>query len=180
MNEEYVSLRDEVMKWQDRRIAISQIAMTLVVAYTGYMVSKDSNEISLSWQVVSILPLSILSVTMHITRLFDLFTLKAAAYIAVFYESAWEKHTTRISFSNGILKIGYNKSMAIIYFIIAFSSIVVFFQRFPNSFFSKETILFIVFVILFLFLFFTLFAFNTKKEKGDLIKEWTDIKSERQ
>lgn len=178
MQEEYVSLRDEIMKWQDRRIFVSQLSMTLVIAYTGFLISKDTNEINLSSQILSILTLSILSVTMHVVRLFELFGLKAAAFTAVFHKSIWEKNTTRISFSDGILKFGYNKSMAVAYLIIAFSSVIILFRKFPCPLYTYETIVFILSTVLFAITFLRLFLFNTHNKKEELIKLWRNIRNE--
>ncbi len=179
MDNEYISIRDEIMKWQDRRIAFSQISLTIVTAYVGYMIGKDITAGNfLSWQITSALPLLILSMTMHITRLFELFHLRAAAFLAVYHNSLWENTVSRVSFSKGIWRVGYNKSMAIVYLLVAVLSVIIFIDKFPrvNSFFHD--FIFGVCAFTFLYIFISLFTFDTGKEKDKLLKKWNALKQE--
>lgn len=179
MEKEYSSLRDEILKWQDKRITFSQIAITLVTAYTGYMLSIKKDEVNgLSWQIVSIFPLLILSITMHINKVFELFQLRAAAFLAVFHSSIWEIEIGKVSLSKGRWRIGYNKSMAIVYLLVSISSTLVFIPKYSKTFYTWETVAFGVFVLIFLLVFKVLFTFGTKDERRKLIEEWTKIKNE--
>jgi len=180
IEKEYSSLRDEIMKWQDRRIVFSQIALTLVIAYTGYLVSKDIKEVSaLSWQVVSILPLLILSITIHITKLFELFQVRAAAFLVIFYDTNWEKNVGEkgVSLSTGTWTLGYNKSMAIVYLIVALGTIFIFTQKYPTSFSLLETIVFSIVAIAFLVVVLRLFMFKSTEKKKEFLEGWRQIKN---
>ncbi len=177
MEKEYSSLRDEILKWQDKRITFSQITITVVIGYTGYMLSLKKDEIlELSWQIVSIFPLLILSITMHVNKIFELFQLRAAAFLAVYHDSVWENEIGKMSFSKR--RIGYNRSMAIVFLSIAVSSTLVFISKYPKTLLTWETIAFVVFLVIFLLVFIALFTFGTKDERKKLIAEWTKIKNE--
>ena len=74
---EFATLRDELIKWQDRRITFTQIGITLLIAFVGFMLRDQktsdidiSNVDRTSWQIVSIFPLLLLSITIYLSIIF--------------------------------------------------------------------------------------------------------------
>ena len=173
---EYSSLRDEILKWQEKRITFTQMAITLVTAYTGFMLSIKREEVTgLSWQTVSIFPLLILAITMHINKTFELLQLRAGAFLAVYHDSVWENSVGKISFSKG-LRIGYNKSMASFILLLRYHQQWFPISKYPAGFFSWETIGFLIIFIIFFSVFYVLFNYDTKKERQKLIDQWQNLK----
>ena len=172
--EEYLSLRDEIFKYNDKRIAFSQIAVSLVTAYTGFMIGKDQYD-NISWQFISIFPLLVLSITVHISRLYELYQIRAGAYLAIFHNSTWENNVENIKLFKRY-KIGYNKSWSIIYLLISACSTTMFVTKFKSPFYCWQTAVFAFFLILFLILCISLFRFDTSEKKRDLKEQWESKK----
>lgn len=182
-SKEYSTLRDELLKWQDRRITFSQITLTLVTAYAGYMLRDEKNstiETTLSWQTVSIFPLLILSITIHLNIVFELFQIRIAAFLSVFYDSTWEKFISKseVSLSEGSQTLGYNKSMAIIYLVIVTASILIFMGRYKSPFYVTDSIFFLFFSLVFLYMFYRMYSFGTNNHRGKFLSKWEAIKKE--
>lgn len=190
---EYASLRDEVLKWQDRRITFSQIAITLVTVYTGYMLKDQKDQsTNLTWPMVSIFPLLILSITIHINKIFELFQIRGAQYLRAFYGSIWEEEIQNVSLSKQekknkkseknkrqIPRVGYNRSMAIVYFFIALTSTFVFASKFHSTPSLLIAIFFAVTGVVFLSMCVILARFDTNCERNELFKKWMDIKDKK-
>lgn len=56
MKEEYSALRSEIIHWQERRLIFAQVALTLVIGYTGYLI-KDDSKSTIAWPIVAAPPL---------------------------------------------------------------------------------------------------------------------------
>jgi hypothetical protein len=100
MREEYASLRDELLQWQEYRFLLLGFMMALVGAMLGF----DLKDIRQFWFVLSAVGLLLLAIAGFVSWYAGDGNTKLAAYICVFYEDptsktddrpAWETRLTR-------------------------------------------------------------------------------------
>lgn len=179
---EYASLRDELLKWQDRRIIFSQVSITLVIGYMGYILKEQISPVETvaqasrpSWQIISIFPLLLLCITIHLNIVFELFQIRIAAFLTVFYNSTWEQFISEKTLSLSEGYIGYNKSMAIVYFLVSSATVFASYTKFEYDLYSQDSLYFSMVAVIFMFMCYRMFSFSTTDYRRKFREEWKTI-----
>jgi hypothetical protein len=172
---EYASLRDEILKWQDRKILISQLAAGVIIAYTGFILNKECFYCGFSWQQASILPLIIGSLAMHTSCFFEFCVMRAATFISVFYKSKWELLIDKAKAENKISRyLGYNRSWALTFLLLILVAVAGFIEKYDTPIWRIDSIIFLIFFITFLFFFYSLWNYDHEGEKRRLVRTWQE------
>ena len=171
---EFESLRSEILHWQDRKIKISNLSIALVTGYAGWMLSRD--QATLSWLTVSLFPILVLSLALHLTKIYELFQIRLGAYLAVYHDCEWEKKIEQVPVKGKIFNVGYNKSYAILYLITAIFTMVALYQNYHAPAGGLVIIVFVLALCCFLSMFITLMAFNFTREKEICMERWKKLK----
>jgi len=86
--EEFKSLRDEMLKWQERRFEVLKIAILAASAIvTGALAQADKWE----WSIASACILLVLALSARMIWLFGTYVSAGGAYLEVFLDSRWER-----------------------------------------------------------------------------------------
>jgi hypothetical protein len=128
-NEEYESLRAEILAWQGRRIELLEISAGLVTAIVGLdLLLKPS--LAGDWPLVSSILLIFLACAGFITWYAARGNAKAAGYIKVFHEGGqdktyrWETRLGKLK-AKGVDDLNINNWLALIYLSLAFIAVLI-------------------------------------------------------
>jgi hypothetical protein len=170
--EEFKSLREEMLKWQERRFEVLKIALlTSSAIVTGSIAKSDAWESSLAIAAV----LFVLGISARLIRLFATFTAAGGSYLEVFFDSEWEKRNRlRLSmrYSNKELSSipTLNQTFTWVLFGIALVSAVVCYSL------AKKPSLFSVFFVLvpaaLFFLVNAYYLYNKSYPRKELVDRW--------
>lgn len=83
LNNEYDSLRQEILNWQDKRFTMVSGSIILVTAILGIIVKNNT---SISGEILSSVLLAFLTCVCLLTWYFGTSNSRLGAYIEVFYE----------------------------------------------------------------------------------------------
>ena len=139
MKTEYEILREEIIKWQDRRFELLKISITVVTGLLGFKLvtehfsSAASNNVV--WPYISAVLLLFLAATNLLTWYCGLANVKIASYLRVFHEAnefttgqmQWESRLKRfdMSYLSYLDKKNLNFWLAIVYFVLGIISVII-------------------------------------------------------
>lgn len=86
--QEYGALRDEIMRWQERRFIVIGATIPLASAVAGIIATKPT---ACSWATASALLLAFLAASMCLLRQFARFNSVIGSYLEVFHANPWER-----------------------------------------------------------------------------------------
>lgn len=121
MQDEYESLRAEVLQWQNRRFQLVGASITLVTGVLGL----GSNAMASGWSVISSLLLLVLTCAVFLSWYAGIANTKIAMYLMVFHEqsggpesqsSGWESRLYRLKNQRRKDPLALNDALVFIYF----------------------------------------------------------------
>jgi len=133
MNDEYKALRDEIIKWQDRRFDVLQFSISLVTALLGLKLVVDNPSINEVWPLISIVLLLYLCTANLLTWYAGDANARLAAYLQVFHETPaaaasgfrWETRLQKFTDNKKANKLNVNTYIAGIYGVLGSASVVI-------------------------------------------------------
>jgi hypothetical protein len=122
MNEEYESLRTEILHWQDRRFTLVSISIAVITGVLGLDLIKP--EISAdTWPYVPCILLAFLSCATALTWYAGRANAKISAYLITFHEGNSPGWETRMGVLKGQVWLDLNKGLAAVYFVLGITAV---------------------------------------------------------
>jgi hypothetical protein len=172
--EEFKSLRDEMLKWQERRFEVLKISLlTSSAVVTGAVAKSDVWD----WPVAVAAVFFILGISSRLIRTFSIYTATGGSYLEVFFRSEWEsRNRKRVSdYTEPSAKIPtLNETLCIVHIGIGLSSLVICYLLAGPS--SWRTILFALLPSSIFFFTNLVKLYKNSYPRESLVTSWMKVK----
>lgn len=170
-NEEFKSLRDEILKWQEKRFEIMKAACVgLGVVVGGAVAQKNIWDWTLAVSAVHV----ILALAAHLTRTCSYFTTMGGAYIEVFLGGQWDAHSSAFRKKASVPQL--NRVIAFIYLALGLTSNIICFTLCARNPFGPLTLLWLVSGIIMLGS--LIFLAKKSYQRDEIVNYWKEVKAD--
>jgi hypothetical protein len=170
-SDEFNALRDEILKWQEKRFEVLTAAcLGLGAAVGGAVAQKQTWDWSLASSAVHV----ILALAAHMTCTCGYFTTMGGAYMEVFLNSQWEARNRAFRKKTSVPQL--NRAIALIYFALAVTANIICYTLCARNPPSQLTILWAVTAIALVVSLIRLAFRSYPRDK--LVNYWKEIQTE--
>lgn len=168
----YESLRNELIRWQERRYLIFSTSIVFVTALIGWFVTGEKN---LEFTIAAILPHILILGASLLTRNTSLYSTKIGTYISVFYEDIWEINQAPFSKKTWIWST--NLIFALFYLGISIISTIILYKISDSTVDVEQAVFWILILISGLNLWSIIYLAFRSYPREKYLKLWTEIKN---